>query len=349
MHHTKRMPRQIKQALAHIVRVEVGVALLCAAIVVAIACSWKWLQGEGESNSETLRNVVLLVSGPTALIVAAWRSIIADRQEKIARRNEVAGRYQRATEMFGSNQRHTRIGGAHALARIGQEHASEYGDEILMQFCAFVRAPPLAQCQSTPEASRLPSQDPETGTDGACSSDVQAVMRAISRQEGDHRSVFDLSAARLLDLAGSNLRRYHSGTSWGKNYTYLNLTFADLSEAIFIGSNFTGSWLAGVKCNQAQFLNCTFDGVNLVETDLSGTSLSYPQGLTQTMLDEAVATVGNPPSLNGAMDSETGKKLIWKERHSSSGNQPRRMVYETGTPVSRGTALVPGRRSPGST
>ena len=62
-------------------------------------------------------------------------------------------------------------------------------------------------------------------------------------------------------------------------------------------------------------------GATLSDTDLSGTHFYHPHGgkatnpvtgLTQDQLDEACADPDNPPKLDGVLDAETGKPLVWR-------------------------------------
>ena len=88
-------------------------------------------------NSETIRNLVLIVGTPVAIILAVWRGMVAQRQSKAAQKQaEVAqlgllsNRYQRAIEMLAHDRTSIRVGGIHALRNIAEEYPDEYGREV---------------------------------------------------------------------------------------------------------------------------------------------------------------------------------------------------------------------------
>ena len=66
---------------------------LCVSVLVAgiglTVCFWDWLHPEGTttvSNSETLRNVGLLIGGALAFVFAGWRAWVAEQQKATAQR-----------------------------------------------------------------------------------------------------------------------------------------------------------------------------------------------------------------------------------------------------------------------
>ena len=59
----------------------IGIALIVVAIAL-VWIYWDWLAVEPpgmESRSATLRNVVLALAGPIAIVIATWRNIISNR------------------------------------------------------------------------------------------------------------------------------------------------------------------------------------------------------------------------------------------------------------------------------
>ena len=135
------------------------------------------------SNSETLRNVGLLIGGGLAFVFAGWRAWVAERQANAtqtqaqmaqnqadtAQKSLLNERYQRGAEMLGSEVLSTRLGGIYALEGLAEEHADQYHIQIMKLFCSFVRNPAasnLDQAKKGDEATGLRE-------------DVQAVMTAI--------------------------------------------------------------------------------------------------------------------------------------------------------------------------
>ena len=106
--------------------------------LVAVGVSW-WLWdflSEGESLSSALRNLVLIWGTFLAILLALWRSWVADKQVKVSQDQvEVAqvallsARYQRAVEMLGHEGEAIRTGGIESLRDIALEH-DEYRPEV---------------------------------------------------------------------------------------------------------------------------------------------------------------------------------------------------------------------------
>ena len=98
-----------------------------------IQMGWDWLS-EGESNSETIRNVGLVIAGAIALPVALWRSLVAQRQAAAAQQQALTAqfglaedRYQKGAEMLGSDVLSVRVGGIYALRGLADDMPGVYG------------------------------------------------------------------------------------------------------------------------------------------------------------------------------------------------------------------------------
>lgn len=107
-----------------------------------------------------------------------------------------------------------------------------------------------------------------------------------------------------------------------------SLQGAKLDDADFHGSNLSGADLAGAKLAGANLSNANLAGTNLTGTDFSPSrpdgDASPAHGLTQGQLDQAIADPGNPPILEGALDSETNEPLSWRgdsEGQSECGDE----------------------------
>ena len=119
--------------------------------------------------------------------------------------------------------------------------------------------------------------------------------------DGADLSGADLRAASLRDakLGGADLSNANLGGSG-----------ADLSGAELIQANLAGANLG----------NAELAGANLAEAIVSGTDFSHDwrdgpaspaRGLTQRQLDQAKADPASPPVLDGVIDPETNKPLVW--------------------------------------
>ena len=90
--------------------------------------------------------------------------------------------------------------------------------------------------------------------------------------------------------------------------SHSGLSDASLSRALLHDADLSNAWLDGADLSTA----------NLSDTNLSGAELSRSKGkqrakgLTQAQLDEARADPNDPPKLDGVLDAETGKQLVWR-------------------------------------
>ncbi len=141
-------------------------SLLLSVGVALIITFWSWPHPEAsttESNSETIRNVGLLLAGVLAFVFALWRAWVAERQAATARdqakiaqeqaataeRGLLNERYQKGAEMLGSDVLSVRLGGIYALQRLADEQPKQYHVQIMRLFCAFVRNPNTGREQAT--------------------------------------------------------------------------------------------------------------------------------------------------------------------------------------------------------
>ena len=303
---------------------------------------WCWLSGH-ESGSTTIRNLGLVIGGFIAIWLALWRSIVAHRQAltaqsqaETAQRGLMNERYQKATEMLGSDVLTVRLGGIYALQRLAEEDPEQYHVQIMRLFCAFVR---------------YPVQDQTKNAEGkTLDEDVQAIMEILGARD---RLKFEKFASFRLDLRGANLRHgwLEESNLAGVNFEGADLTGASLAAArlspvlLFIPSiseeqpiraNLTDANLTGTDLTLANLGGANLSGINLTDANLTGTDLTaghvfemgipflnppgYPQvpvitvpttGLTQAQLDRAKADPENPPTLQDCVDAQTGKPLVW--------------------------------------
>ena len=253
-------------------------ALITVAIVIAIALSWMswdelkrlWDAFRGQdSHSTTTRNIGLLVAGIVALLIAVWRS-------KVAERSLLNERYQRGAEMLGSEVLSVRLGGILALQRLSADDPKRYHLQVAGLFGAFVR---------------FPMQDPRLDDDlnEQLRPDIQATMEVICS-----RSKSELKVARnngyVTNLHGAQISRASlpyknlSGISlWNADLSYAFLQSSDLSGtrlreanlsgAHLIAANLSGTDLMEVDLSAAHLIRAKMSGANLMEANLSGTEL----------------------------------------------------------------------------
>ena len=205
-----------------------------------------------ESVSSTLRNIGLIVGGIVAVLLAMWRSLVAERQADATLRQAEAAdrgllndRYQKAADMLGSSVITARLGGIYALQGLAEQHPELYHVQTLRLLCAFLRNPTV---------------DGEGGngqTDSAekdLREDLQIAVWAISTCHAKHSSFEDANEY-LLDLGRVDFR-----------YAYLSR--ANLSSAILTHANLSSSHLMRANLNSARL-----DLANLCGANLTGATM----------------------------------------------------------------------------
>ena len=278
---------------------------------------WEDLRGDQDSLSTTVRNVALVIGGVIAMLLAVWRSRVAERQASTTQQGLLNERYQKATDMLGSSILAVRLGGIYALQGLAEQNPEQYHVPVMKILCAFVRHPTEVEGQPTfrPGEIELGSvYGASTAKDFAAAGtseieevreDIEAAMDSIvschtrNRQtETLHNYWIDLHEA---DLRGVNLS--HKDLSKAPEYDEA----APFNYAM-LGTLHTN--LRGVKLHYA----------NLIRANLTGTDLSFASGLTQLVLDDAYADPKMPPRLDYAFDAETGQPLVWRGTDINSCN-----------------------------
>ena len=177
-----------------------GVVVIVVVGVILSWCFWEDLRGKEESLSTTIRNLGLVEGGIIAIVLAVWRSIVAQRQADAALQQAETGlrqadtseqgllndRYQKGAEMLGNYVLSVRLGGIYALQQFGCRNIQS---SITCRFCvsyaAFVRHP-------TKDNAGESAPDLKVGRRLTrllhCREDVQAVMQAIGKPQ-DRRSI----------------------------------------------------------------------------------------------------------------------------------------------------------------
>lgn len=137
-------------------RVETVISIVALYVLVVMGASWWFWDflSEGElSASATIRNIVLAGGAPLAMLLAVWRSMVAQEQAELAQRGLLADLYQRAVEMLGHNFDSMRIGGIHALVDLVHEHPDEYKRKVVkllkVYYLAIKPEEPFDEIQAT--------------------------------------------------------------------------------------------------------------------------------------------------------------------------------------------------------
>ena len=251
---------------------------------------WEDLHGDIDSVSTTVRNLGLIIGGIIAMLLAVWRSTVAERQANTAQQSLLNERYQRAAEMLGNDVLSVRLAGIYALEHLAVEHPEQYHVEAMKLLCAFARNP----TKEDVEGEEVESTRTDRPRD-----DVQDAMTAIGRRN-EARIRLERDSGFKLDLRSADLRRVRLK---GANLSGAVLDEANLTEAILIGAN----------------LSCA----SLWSTNLSSTLFAQPpngeddesdrnpaKGLTQNNLNKACAD-SKPRLICYVVDPETNVNLKW--------------------------------------
>ena len=281
---------------------------------------WCWLR-DGESGSNTIRNLSLVLVAIIGLPLAIGRSILAQRQAETAQRSLLNERYQKGAEMLGSEMLPVRLGGVHALAHLAREHPGEYHSKIMSLLCAFACNPP----------------DSDEAQEEELRADVQAVMEAISArnkaQIKEENHILKLSGAFLEkvtisdgNLAGLFLDRasLKGAFLYGTNLSGAIMFFASLEKADLGGADLQYAQLSNADLTNASLYTADLRNADLCDANLTGTDLRKAnlggaylkgcKGLTQEQIDQAVAPSNMPPNLEGVVDADIGIPLVWRGR-----------------------------------
>ena len=90
-----------------------------------------------------------------------------------------------------------------------------------------------------------------------------------------------------------------------------SLLNVDLSGAKLWRANLSESFLTDVNLSGAKLGGADFSSAFLGNVNLSGAFLMGAENLTQSQLDQTRADPKKPPNLQGLVDAETGKPLVW--------------------------------------
>ena len=315
------------------------------------ACVWSWIS-DGDSNSGTIRNVGLLVAALIAMRLAIWRSRVAQRQVTqtqnqvtTARLGLLNERYQKGAEMLGSENPTVRLGGIYALQRLAAEDPEGYNIQVMQMFCAFLRSNTRSRTESARNETVISGATIESKAYSEMDHDIQAILIAIGTRSASQIAV-ESNAEYRLDLQGVklfgerlitkdklNFRRAHFHDADLSGFTLFE---PDMASSFFIRTTLKGAALPGAnlqasvwqdadlrdaEIDGADLSGSLFWGVDFHRASLSNADISAAKfassnnpsrNLTQSQLDLAIADPNDPPFLEGVVDPETNKPLVWR-------------------------------------
>ena len=253
-------------------------------LIISGGLSWRYwgdLHGAQDSLSTTIRNLGLVVGGIEAILLAAWRSIVAQRQAAAAQRQADTSqqgllneRYQRGSEMLGSEVLPVRLGGIYALDRLAAAHPEQYHIQVMELFCAFARnSAGRGEERTATEEYAEYEQSPSEPT---VREDVQAVLTAISYRSGARLQCELATDNFRLDLRGAYLREadLHGANLSGAILSRADLTLAEMPGAMLDSSDLRRANLDSTRLSQANLLGANMANSNLTGADLTRANLT---------------------------------------------------------------------------
>ena len=222
------------------------VPLLVGSIIAIGVCltfyHWGWLHRElpnGQQNpSATIRNVGLVLAALVAIVLAVWRSVIAQEQADTARRSLRGERFQKAVEMLVGDQLSVRMGGIYGLCQLARDYPKEFHLQVVHLLAAFVRYPTLIEA---------PQEVAVAGIARIGREDIKAIVQFFCTRSVEGREV-EKARSYSIDLSGSDL----SGVDFphGSDLARFNLNYTNLSAATFNNVGLTKAQLHGATAEQ---------------------------------------------------------------------------------------------------
>ena len=211
----------------------------------------------------------------------------AQSQAEAAQQGLLNERYQRGSELLGSEVLTVRLNGIYSLQRLAEERPEQYHIQVMQLFCAYVRNP-------TGEADGpVVDQDEGGGPIRGLREDVQTVMYAIGRRsevgialENDAENFqLDLPSVKLQHSQLQNVNLLGAILD-AADFSYASLNDANLSRARLSEANLSGARLLGANLSRARFSEANLSGARLLGADLSRASLN-DANLSRASLYEA--------------------------------------------------------------
>lgn len=270
----------------------VGISIVVVICGIASWQCWDKFTDHRESLSTTIRNIALVIGGGAAILLAVWRSRVAERQAATSQQGLLNERYQKGAEMLGSSVLAVRLGGIYELQGLAKQYPGQYHVQTMRLLCAFIRHP-------TKDAN-IPEQ-PEDAKTFTLREDVQVAIKVIGGRS-ENQLGLEAKGDYYIDLHSTDLR--------GGNLRGLNLSALGRDVPITMSMNTAFSNplmrtdLSAAKLQGADFFLTQISGV-----DFSRNGKSPASGLTTFQLWVAQWDDANSPVLKGLVDPETGRNL----------------------------------------
>ncbi|MHC8510273.1 MAG: pentapeptide repeat-containing protein [Rhodospirillales bacterium] len=230
-----------------------------------------WTDEKGAQRSEVARNVGLMSAAVIGLVLAFWRSLIADKQRALTERGLITERINKAVENLGHETVAVKLGGVYALWRLieeipGQDKDARRSDVkmILDILTAFVR-----------HDAKERVSDGKSGKP-VLRADVETAVKLLGDKNAPYRSI---TPDYKLNLHGANL----SGAT---------LYDCDFQNTVFVAADLSEAYLGLTK-----FSGAIMHTAILTNANLSGVDFTGAIGMTQKQVDSAFWDDFGPPIL----------------------------------------------------
>jgi len=305
----------------------IGVALIASVGVYLLV--WKFAC----VSAEHLRNIIFLVGGVTAGIIAAWRAWVADKQTNINDRGQITERFTRAVEQLGDDSAYMRMGAIQALRLIGSDNESHVS-AVLNLLASFVREKSPAKKMgesgySIPHQKEVSPRNegdefaslitkifdsiPGMGRVDYISGDIQESLVAIGKIVRKHEDSLMKMGTIYTDLSQSDMAYLRQIIDC--NFSYCMFMRSDIRCASFGLCDFKMTFFNAAELYSVAFNHCdcstaSFDGAHLnyatfhhTDIDMASfksafcneTNFSTAKNLTTEMLKDIIYDEDTPP------------------------------------------------------
>lgn len=311
--------------------------IICAiAAVAAIAGGYLFWGVAGKFSglkAEDLRNLIFLVGGLTAGIIAFWRAWVADKQTKINEQGQITERFTRAVEQLGDDNAYMRMGAIQALRLIGSDSESHVL-AVLHLLASFVRekspAKKVDDVGFSPQQKKsIPRNEQEIRIHSIIEDvfksfpnaqrvnhipgDVQKSIVAIGKL-AEKYGAFLMEMGKIhMDLSQSDLAYLRPIMECG--FSRCMFMRSDISGAVFSHCDFRMASFHSAELYAVLFIDCdcsvaSFDDAylnyavfNRADTDMASfksafcnrTDFSTARNLTTEMLKDVIYDAETPP------------------------------------------------------
>ena len=248
---------------------------------------WITLFGVPAIGYNIYQNQKRITNQDKQIIIQSEQLNIQSEQLNIQKEEQRENRFIKGTELLGSENEATIIGGATILYSIAREFRNEYINVICIILISHIKI-------------RTVKPEYRSNNTSKPSSEIQRIFNYLFRKDDEktqiadsfHIDIQDLHLAGCTlegsDFTSSNLKSINLENSEGKNaiFRMTDLQGANLQGANLQGANFVEAKLRGANLRGANLQDANFRGADLQEADLTHSKLKNAM-FTNSNLDKA--------------------------------------------------------------